>query len=181
MTFIAMVSFVLIYCYVYYLDNTRYTVLRTIKFVLLGHVVDREGEAPLGKEDAHNARHILQDDNRKHNNESNRSNQEIPLVTEWEIFNSSNLASSPIGLGPASQISSIKGQQYLPGKEITASQQKQDEMKSRRKQKKSSGISAKKGALYVNGANTSFTKQPFSHNWRKLPTELYRLAPFVSV
>ncbi|KAJ8024172.1 Carbohydrate sulfotransferase 15 [Holothuria leucospilota] len=161
------------------MGNTRFTVLRTDKLILLGHVVDGEGEAHLGEEDAHNARHILQDDKRKHSNESNPSNREIPLGTEWEIFNSSKLSSSPIGLGPASQISSIKGQQYFPGKELNSLQQKQDEKYPRTKEKKSSGISAEQVALYGDSINTSFTKQPFSYNWRNLPTELYRLAPFV--
>ncbi|KAJ8024173.1 Carbohydrate sulfotransferase 15 [Holothuria leucospilota] len=161
------------------MDNTRFTVLQTDKLILLGHVVDGEGEAHLGEEDAHNARHILQDNKRKHSNEINPSNREIPLGTEWEIFNSSNLSSSPIGLGPASQISSIKGQQYFPGKELNSSQQKQDEMYPRTKEEKSSGISAEQVALYGDSINTSFTKQPFSYNWRKLPTDLYRLAPFI--
>lgn len=206
MTAVLLVSFLLIFCFGYFLESgaarnlyatsfahyravenapfvagSRYTAGGTNELIRLDA---GDEEALLDEDDVQNEDQE-QDDYSQYSDESPPSHRETLLdslearVKEWKTVHS-NLSSLPLGHGSASQKSPIKGQKYLPGPDQNslAVQQKLD---ARRKEKDGSSISAKYGALYRESANTILIEKPASRNWRGLPKEFYQLAPVVSV
>ncbi|KAJ8024167.1 Carbohydrate sulfotransferase 15 [Holothuria leucospilota] len=204
-TVIVLVSFVLIFCFGYFLESgaarhlystsfahyravenapfvagSRYTARGANELYRLDAVVSGDEEALVGEDDGYNADRE-EDDYSQYSDESPPINRETPLdslearVKEWKTVHSSNLSSLPLGHGPAAQKSPIKGQKYLPGPERN-SLSVQQKLDARRRENDGS---AKYGALYRESANNVFIKKPASRNWRSLPKEFYQLAPFI--
>ncbi|KAJ8018677.1 Carbohydrate sulfotransferase 15 [Holothuria leucospilota] len=153
----------------------RYFLPGTNQLILSGYGIGGEENAPLGEEDVHNASKVQNKDdnwnslflNRKISHDS-LSQLEV-REKEWKIFNSSNMSSSPLGLGTALQNNSMKGEEP----NLLKVPPKLDGNHPGTMKEQTSATSGKQGAIHQDSA--------ISRNWRNLPNGLYRLAPSVSL